>query len=261
MAEGMPIKAIAVATRTTPADVEASIERLFVKLAEGLEQGEAAAVARLRVLHRAISDREEQGEQLVRLLPGGVAEKLVGAGRQPGETDTLEVTVLMSDIRGYSAIAERTDPTALAGQLNEHRAAMNRAVIDNDGTVMQFVGDAVMAVFGAPEPIDDHCGRAVAAAGAMHEAQDGINARWEAEGLDGFGLDDDIEMTEIPVAVIAEAAAEVLQADADALFISCTAIRAAATVDGLEARLGVPVVTSNQALVFAGNIARILGIE
>lgn len=188
IAEGMPMKAIAIAEGTTPADIDGQIETLFVKLAEGLHQGEAAAVERLRTLHRAITDREEQGERLARLLPGGVAEKLIRAGRQPGETDTLEVTVLMSDIRGYSAIAERTDPSALAGQLNQHRAAMNRAVLDNDGTVMQFVGDAVMAVFGAPEPISDHCARALASSSAMHAAQDEINRRWEAEGLDGFGL-------------------------------------------------------------------------
>ncbi len=188
IAEGMPMKAIAVARQTTPAAIDAEVEALFVKLAEGLHQGEAAAVDRLRALHRAITDREEQGEQLARLLPGGVAEKLLKAGRQPGETDTLEVTVLMSDIRGYSAIAERSDPSALAGQLNQHRAAMNRAVLDNGGTVMQFVGDAVRAVFGAPEPLDAHGPLAVSAAGAMHAAQDEINARWGAEGLDGFGL-------------------------------------------------------------------------
>ena len=66
----------------------------------------------------------------------------------------------MSDVRGYSAIAEHSDPTVLAGQLNEHRAAMNRAVLDNGGTVMQYVGDAVMAVFGAPFPQADHADRA-----------------------------------------------------------------------------------------------------
>ena len=60
------------------------------------------------------------------------------------------VTVLMSDIRGYSGIAERSDPTQLAAQLNEHRAEMNHAILDEGGTVMQFVGDAVMACFGAP---------------------------------------------------------------------------------------------------------------
>mgnify|MGYP000278908192 CR=1 FL=1 len=74
------------------------------------------------------------------------AELLVD-GRRIGETEELEVTVLMSDIRGYSGIAERTDPTTLAGQLNRHRAEMNRAIIANGGTVMQFVGDAVMAPY------------------------------------------------------------------------------------------------------------------
>lgn len=103
-------------------------------------------------------------------------------------TEELEVTVLMSDIRSYSAIAERTDPTALAAQLNRHRAEANRAILGNHGTVMQFVGDAVLAVFGAPEPLEDHANRAVAAATAMHETQSAVNAEWEAAGLEPFGL-------------------------------------------------------------------------
>ena len=77
----------------------------------------------------------------------------------------------MSDVRGYSAIAETTDPTVLAGQLNTHRREMNTAILDQDGTVMQYVGDAVMAVFGAPFPQADHADRAVRAALAMHRRQ------------------------------------------------------------------------------------------
>jgi class 3 adenylate cyclase len=65
---------------------------------------------------------------------------------------------------------------------------MNRAILGEGGTVMQFVGDAVMAVFGAPFPQPDHADRAVAAASAMHEHQSGINARWTQEGLPPFGL-------------------------------------------------------------------------
>ncbi|MPZ89814.1 MAG: guanylate cyclase, partial [Nitriliruptorales bacterium] len=125
---------------------------------------------------------------LSRLLPGGIADKLRAEGRRIGETEELEVTVLMSDIRGYSSIAERTDLSVLARQLNAHRAEMNHALIDAGGTVMQFVGDAVMGVFGAPVPQADHPNRAVAAARAMHDAQAAVNRRWEAEDLEPFGL-------------------------------------------------------------------------
>ncbi len=188
VAEGTPIKRIALSLNTTPADADARIEALFMKLAEGLSSGDGAALERLRTLQRAIAQREEQGEELSRLLPGGVAEKMRREGRRIGETEELEVTVLMSDIRGYSGIAERTDPTTLAGQLNRHRAEMNRAIIAHGGTVMQFVGDAVMAVFGAPDPMSDHADRAVSTAIAMHKAQAEVDAEWAQQDLEPFGL-------------------------------------------------------------------------
>ena len=65
---------------------------------------------------------------------------------------------------------------------------MNRAILGEGGTVMQFVGDAVMAVFGAPFPQPDHPDRAVAAAAGMHALQAEINTAWAAEGLHEFGL-------------------------------------------------------------------------
>jgi class 3 adenylate cyclase/FixJ family two-component response regulator len=188
VAQGKPIKGIAAARRTTPAAVADDIERLWMRLAEGVSSGTNGALKRLRRLHEAIVEREEQGETLARLLPGGVAEKLLREGRGIGDTERLEVTVLMSDIRGYSTIAEYADPAQLASQLNVHRAEMNRAILSEGGTVMQYVGDAVMAVFGAPEPRPDHPDRALAAALAMHAAQTAVNARWAAEGLAPFEL-------------------------------------------------------------------------
>ena len=88
----------------------------------------------------------------------------------------------MSDIRSYSTIAEHADPSQLAGQLNIHRAAMNRAILGEGGTVMQFVGDAVMAVFGAPVRAGRPRRRAVAAAAGMHALQAEINDRWASRG-------------------------------------------------------------------------------
>jgi len=202
IAEGKPIKAIAAARKVPAEAVDAEVEALFVKLAEGVTAGTRGALKRLRLLHRAIVDREEQGETLSRLLPGGLLEKLQREGRRAGETERLVVTVLMSDIRSYSTIAEHADPSELAGQLNVHRAAMNRAIIGEGGTVMQFVGDAVMAVFGAPLPQDDHADRAVLAAAGMHTAQRAINAQWEEQGLPPFGLGLGLSTGEVAAALL-----------------------------------------------------------
>jgi adenylate cyclase len=188
VAEGKPIKAIAVARHLPASAIDAEVEAVFVKLAEGVSAGTQGALQRLRLLHKAIVDREEQGETLSRLLPGGLAEKLRRDGRHIGETERVTVTVLMSDIRSYSTIAEHADPSQLAGQLNTHRAAMNRAILGQDGTIMQFVGDAVMAVFGAPFSQPDHADRALTAAAEAHRLQAEVNATWERDGLPPFGL-------------------------------------------------------------------------
>jgi class 3 adenylate cyclase/DNA-binding CsgD family transcriptional regulator len=188
VAEGKPIKAIAAAQRTTPEAVNAQVEALFVKLAQGVSAGTEGAIRRLRLLHQCIVDREEQGESLSRLLPGGLAEKLRRDGRHIGRTEVVEVTVMMSDIRSYSTIAEHADPSQLAGQLNTHRAAMNEAILGQGGTIMQFVGDAVMAVFGAPFSQPDHALRALMAAADAHRLQAEVNARWQQDRLPPFGL-------------------------------------------------------------------------
>ncbi|MFN2452501.1 MAG: adenylate/guanylate cyclase domain-containing protein [Candidatus Dormibacteria bacterium] len=188
VAEGKPIKAIAATRHTTPAAVSDAVEKLFLTLAQDVSSGAKGGLQRLKLLHQAIVQREEQGESLSRLLPGGIAEQLRRGGRKIGETEKLVVTVVMSDIRGYSTIAEDADPSVLAGQLNEHRAEMNRAILGEGGTVMQFVGDAVMAVFGAPLPQADHADRSCAAAAAMHTRQTELNQRWEAANLPPFLL-------------------------------------------------------------------------
>lgn len=202
VAEGRPIKAIAVTLHTTPEAVSDEIEELFLKLAQGASAGAQGALERLKLLHKAIVEREEQGESLSRLLPGGIAQKLREQGAKPGVSERLTVTVLMSDIRGYSSIAETSDPTVLAGQLNEHRAAMNRALLAEGGTVMQFVGDAVMAVFGAPFAQPDHAERAVRAAVAMHAQQAALNTRWETSGLPAFHLGIGISTGDVAAALL-----------------------------------------------------------
>jgi len=188
VAEGRSIKAIALKRLTTGAEVAASVEQLFLKLAKQATGGREAGLRNLRRLHQAIVDREEQGEMLSRLLPGGIANRLRQRGHGLGDVQRLVVTVLISDVRGYSAIAEVSDPSRLAMQLKEHRIAASEAILAQRGTVMQFVGDSVMAVFGALEPLADHADRALMAAESMHRAQFAVNRRWKGEGLPIFEL-------------------------------------------------------------------------
>ena len=202
VAEGRPVKAIAATLGSTPEAVNDAIESLFLALARGASAGQESALRRLRLLQKAIVDREEQGETLSRLLPGGLAERLLHDREAIEQTELLVVTVLMSDIRGYSGIAERTDARTLAGQLNEHRREMNRAILDAEGTVMQYVGDAVMAVFGAPFPQSDHADRALRAAEQMHRSQEAVNARWAAEGLASFGMGIGLSTGEVAAALL-----------------------------------------------------------
>jgi adenylate cyclase len=198
VAEGRTIKAIAVAQGVTPSAAADAVEKLFLRMAADASSGGQSSLRRLRSLYEAIVNREEQGESLSRLLPSGVAEMMREQGAHAGETKELVVSVLMSDIRGYTTIAEKADPSVLARQLNVHRAEMNKSIVAARGTVMQFVGDAVMAVFGAPVALDDHAGRAVEAAVAMHAAQRKVNERWRDEGLPFFELG--IGITTGPVA-------------------------------------------------------------
>jgi class 3 adenylate cyclase/DNA-binding NarL/FixJ family response regulator len=202
VAAGLPIKAIAVARRTTPAAAAADVEDLFLTISRDASAGTSGSLRRLRLLHQAIVDREEQGETLSRLLPGGLADKVRRDGASIGDVEELDVTVLMSDVRGYSGIAERVDPTVLAGMLNTHRAEMNNAILAASGTVMQYVGDAVMAVFGAPFPQTDHADRALESACAMHQRQRAVNDGWRSDGLPEFPLGIGLSTGEVAAALL-----------------------------------------------------------
>lgn len=202
VAEGRPVKAIAASGGTTPEAVNDAIEALFLGLARDASAGQESALKRLRLLQKAIVDREEQGETLSRLLPGGLAQRLLTDREAVERTERMVVTVLMSDVRGYSGIAEHSDPTVLAQQLNEHRRAMNGAILGEEGTVMQYVGDAVLAVFGAPFPQLDHADRALRAALSMHARQAEIDEQWAATGLPAFGLGIGLSTGEVAAALL-----------------------------------------------------------
>jgi adenylate cyclase len=93
-----------------------------------------------------------------------------------------ELTVLFSDIRGFSAFAEGMGPEALASFLGEYLTPMTDLVLESGGTLDKYIGDAVMAIWAAPVDVPDHAARACDVALRMQEALVDLNKRWKAEG-------------------------------------------------------------------------------
>ncbi len=92
------------------------------------------------------------------------------------------MTVLFSDVRGFTAMSEKGTPEEVVGQLNEYFSRMVQVVFDHRGTVDKFVGDMVMALYGAPLDDEDHAEHAVQTALAMTTALNELNAQWQSQG-------------------------------------------------------------------------------
>ena len=121
-------------------------------------------------------------------------DRALELARNPSEqllaADNRELTVLFCDLRGFSGIAEHLPPLALRDLLNQFLSSTTTIVHAHGGTLDKFIGDAVMAFWGAPVPQPDHARRAVQAALALLEGLGPLNAELQRRGLPpvGFGV-------------------------------------------------------------------------
>jgi adenylate cyclase len=104
------------------------------------------------------------------------------AGRVALEGQALEATILFADLRDFTSWVESTDPREVLGDLNTYFTEMERAITAEGGLVLQFIGDEIEAVFGAPVQATDHAARAVRAAVEMRTRLAAWNARRAREG-------------------------------------------------------------------------------
>jgi adenylate cyclase len=162
-----------VANRRSARDFDEEDKRLLNAIASQMDTAifESLEQRRLRqVLGRSVDPR--------------VMERLMDqadVGFLRGERTVL--TVLYADMRGSTRLAEHTDPELLVGYINDYLGAMVNVILENEGTLDKFVGDEVMALFGAPFPQEDHALRAVRVGLAMQAAYQPVMRRWEAKGV------------------------------------------------------------------------------
>ena len=118
-----------------------------------------------------------------------IASEIAGseASVEPGG-ERRPVTVLFSDIRGFTAMAETMPPEEVAMLLSEYFGEMVEIIFEHGGTLDKFIGDAIMALWGAPEAHADDPARALRAAREMQESVAALSARRTAEGRPGIGI-------------------------------------------------------------------------
>ena len=146
------------------------VESAFVELSQA-EQAFSAMLGGLRIFARYVPRRLVQ--QLIKLEAEGtdvVAENRV-------------LTILFTDIAGFTGVAATMPPDSLARTLNEYFTVLTGPVLNSEGTVDKFIGDALMAFWGAPVPLDDHPDRAIEAALAIRREIAAFNAAREGLSL------------------------------------------------------------------------------
>ena len=135
-------------------------------------------------------EREQARDAFARFVPEAVVDQVLADadGVRLGGVRG-EATVMFSDLRGFTSFSETLEPERVIESLNRYLTEMSEAILDHGGTLVAYMGDGIMAVFGAPLKQDDHADRALEAAREMLDRMDGFNGWLREQGLhDGFKM-------------------------------------------------------------------------
>jgi adenylate cyclase len=135
-------------------------------------------------------EREQARDAFARFVPEAVVDQVLADadGVRLGGVRG-EATVMFSDLRGFTSFSETLEPERVIESLNRYLTEMSEAILDHGGTLVAYMGDGIMAVFGAPLKQSDHADRALEAAREMLARMDGFNGWLREQGLhDGFKM-------------------------------------------------------------------------
>lgn len=129
---------------------------------------------RVNEMAKGLKEREKIREVFDLFTSPEIASEILADGTV-GTGETRRVTLLFSDLRGFTSMAERLPPEQVVTSINRYFSEMSGAIVAHGGIVLQYVGDEIEAVFGAPVDDPDHADKAVAAALEMRERLDALN--------------------------------------------------------------------------------------
>lgn len=151
-------------------DASTAISRGDLKTRIGLNRLDELGLMGRHIDHMAeqLQEREFLRETFGRYMSEDIAKELLDTKNNPAITgEERVVTVLFCDLEGYSSISEQMPPAQIVNMLNRYLSAMTEVVEKHHGCVIEFIGDAVFAVFGAPHYIAEHAEQAVNCASDM----------------------------------------------------------------------------------------------
>src|SRR6266480_2658139 len=163
----------------------------LVRAIHEVHAGDGAGVGLLgefKRLHAAVVEQAAARTTLASFVPQQLADRLAAHPETAIEPQELVVSVLFSDIRGFSTLAERLSARDVATIVGRHLEAMAEVVLSHGGTIDKFQGDAVMAIFGAPDPVEDHAERALRCALGMQQRQAELNVLGWGTDVQTLGL-------------------------------------------------------------------------
>jgi adenylate cyclase len=203
-----------------------------------------------------ILERLERGRltrEFRRFVSRDLADAMVadpGRYEQVATGRRRRVVMLFSDVRGFTVRSEHAQPEALVSQLNEYLTEMVAVVFRHGGTLDKFIGDAVMAHWGALDDGNDrtHAQQALAAAADMIAELELLNARWRAAGKDPFKIGVGIHLGEV-------VAGEIGSPERTEFGVIGDAVNLASRIEGLTKYFGVPLLVSGAAFEAAGSPA------
>jgi adenylate cyclase len=139
----------------------------------------AVAVERARLNQKLVAE-EKKRERLGRFLSPQVTNRILATAESQGFAlgvpETKDVSVLFADIVGFTSMSEKMSPAAVSLILNDYLSRMTEIIFKHEGTLDKYIGDAIMAVFGAPLDMPDHAVRSIRAALEMRERLEEFNA-------------------------------------------------------------------------------------
>ncbi len=122
------------------------------------------------------------------LSPVVVDELVADPSRLKLGGEKRELSILFSDVAGFTSLSESMEPDALVALLNEYLDDMADIVMSEGGTLDKYIGDAIMALYGAPAPLPDHAVRVCRTALRMQRRLDQMNQRWAEQDRPQLGM-------------------------------------------------------------------------